>query len=76
MTTIDSLDIQISANSDKASQSIDKLCENMEKLKKQLKDGISNFDVSGFSDGVKAMQEKTKDMAKAVEEPAKKFQNP
>lgn len=73
MTTIDSLDIQISANSDKASQSIDKLCKNMEKLKKQLKDGISNFDVSGFSDGVKAMQEKTKDMAKAVEEPAKKI---
>ena len=49
--SIDELQIEISASSNKASQSIDKLCKNMEKLKT----GIASIDASGFTNSMKTI---------------------
>ena len=49
--SIDELQIEITASSDKASQSIDKLCKNLEKLKT----GIASIDTSGFTNSMKTI---------------------
>lgn len=57
--SIDELQIEISASSDKASQSIDKLCKNMEKLKT----GIASIDTSGFTNSMKTITDNLKGLS-------------
>ena len=57
--SIDELQIEITASSDKASQSIDKLCKNMEKLKA----GIASIDTSGFTNSMKTITENLKGLS-------------
>lgn len=57
--SIDELQIEISASSDKASQSIDKLCKNMEKLKT----GIASIDTSGFTNSMKTITDSLKGLS-------------
>ena len=57
--SIDELQIEITASSDKASQSIDKLCENMEKLKT----GIASIDTSGFTNSMKTITDSLKGLS-------------
>lgn len=57
--SIDELQIEITASSDKASQSIDKLCKNMEKLKT----GIASIDTSGFTNSMKTITDSIKGLS-------------
>lgn len=57
--SIDELQIEITASSDKASQSIDKLCKNMEKLKA----GIASIDTSGFTNSMKTITDSLKGLS-------------
>ena len=57
--SIDELQIEITASSDKASQSIDKLCKNMEKLKT----GIASIDTSGFTNSMKTITDSLKGLS-------------
>lgn len=57
--SIDELQIEITASSDKASQSIDKLCKNMEKLKA----GIASIDASGFTNSMKTITDSLKGLS-------------
>ena len=57
--SIDELQIEISASSDKASQSIDKLCKNLEKLKT----GIASIDTSGFTNSMKTITDSLKGLS-------------
>ena len=57
--SIDELQIEITASSDKASQSIDRLCKNMEKLKT----GIASIDASGFTNAMKAVTDSLKGLS-------------
>lgn len=57
--SIDELQIEISASSDKASQSIDKLCKNLEKLKA----GIASIDTSGFTNSMKTITDSLKGLS-------------
>lgn len=57
--SIDELQIEITASSDKASQSIDKLCKNLEKLKT----GIASIDTSGFTNSMKTITDGLKGLS-------------
>lgn len=57
--SIDELQIEITASSGKASQSIDKLCKNLEKLKT----GIASIDMSGFTNSMKTITENLKGLS-------------
>ena len=57
--SIDELQIEITASSDKASQSIDKLCKNLEKLKT----GIASIDTSGFTNSMKTITDSLKGLS-------------
>lgn len=57
--SIDELQIEITASSDKASQSIDKLCKNLEKLKT----GIASIDMSGFTNSMKTITDSLKGLS-------------
>lgn len=54
--TIDSLQIDLSANARSATNSIDKLIYSMEKLQTQVR-GFSNIKLSGFTNSMKAIRE-------------------
>ena len=57
--SIDELQIEITASSDKASQSIDKLCKKLEKLKT----GIASIDMSGFTNSMKTITDSLKGLS-------------
>lgn len=57
--SIDELQIEITASSDKASRSIDKLCKNLEKLKT----GISSIDTPGFTNSMKTITDSLKGLS-------------
>lgn len=57
--SIDELQIEITASSDKASRSIDKLCKNLEKLKT----GIASIDMPGFTNSMKTITDSLKGLS-------------